>query len=512
MRSIPSSLGVWRCISMRVVGSVLASVLATAGWTQTPTPWPLAGSWISRPGSTSDPAWVLLGPGARCPVDLFPMARADFQCLEHWSMKEPDFHPRYLVRWDSSGRAGTLVAYGRKEFDADLQESKRSAMPQERRLDSVGSLRWVHDGADTLAQLELPGVKSRLRRGPCPTLRSKPIRNALLEGGRLGRMAPGGQPTGCTDPADRWLRDSLVSGSWVDTSWKPPKRKAPLRKGPLTWLHLGPTADCPHMIPRLPDFGCMDHWVGGTFDDEPELGIRWDSTGWGADILLYRLVMYSIPNTNTGSDSIEGPRVVGHLRVLTTPADTALDVRYHGRRTRMVRGALPDAYEGNIEPPDLEKDRLWFDSLHRAALAPVGLAVPDPVRCLLSAHSNASLSLKDTNCLSGGSVTQDSFSLTWSDPADRWQVVRTSARDTTEYRFHDEILFRLPDQWRWIWWERREEALKAGLTFVTGKPPSRSPAMENPRLHFSAKEDGCHISGRSDHGGDAWFTLDVYCR
>ncbi|QQS07576.1 MAG: hypothetical protein IPK50_11910 [Fibrobacterota bacterium] len=443
------------------------------------------------------------------------MGRNDFRCLELWSVKESDFHPRYLVRWDSTGNEGTLVAYGRQEFDADMQESKRSGIPRERTLDSVGSLRLRVNGQDTTLELELPGVRSMLRRGPCPTLRSKPIRNALVEGSRLGATSGAGKSTGCTEPSDRWLRDSVVLGSWVDSGFVDKKRPLNRKeKGALTWVHLGPTADCPHMLPVLPDFSCMDHWTRSSNDDEPELGIRWDSTGWGAEIVLYRWVIFLDRKTGNGSDSVEGPRVVGHLRVLATPADTALEVRFHGRRTKMVRGALPDAYEGNIEPPDLEEDRLWFDSLHRSALMPVRFEVPEPVRCLLSAHadsSKTSVSRTDINCLKGGSATQDSFSRTWSDPAGRWEVRRIFITDTSEGRFKDEIRFRFPDHWNWIWWERREKALKTALDFVTGTSPHRSMAMENPRLQFSTKEGACHISGRSDHGTDPWFTLDVHC-
>lgn len=315
---------------------------------------------------------------------------------------------------------------------------------------------------------------------------------------------------------DRWFRDSVVMGSWVDAAWKTSAaKKAPIRKGALTWLHLGPTADCPHMLPVLPDFSCMDHWVRSSNDDDPELGIRWDSAGWGADILLYRLVMYSPPGADYGADSIEGPRVVGRLRVVATPADTSLEVIFRGRRSKMVRGELPRAYEGNIDPPDQEKDRLWFDSLHRAALAPVELVVPEPIRCLLKSHATRTKDSdpkQDTNCLVVRSVTQDSLTRTWSDLKGRWKVRRTFLTDTSDERFKDEIRFRFPDHWRWIWWERREAALKSALTFVTGTSPHRSPAMENPRLQFSTKQGTCHISGRSDHGPEPWFTLTVHCR
>lgn len=315
---------------------------------------------------------------------------------------------------------------------------------------------------------------------------------------------------------DRWFRDSVVMGSWVDTSWgKPPGKKPVKRKGTITWLHLGPTADCPHMVSLLPDGSCMDHWVASTNDDDPDLLIQWDSIGWGADLLLYRLVVYSPPGANYGTDSIEGPRVVGRVKLQANGTDTSLEVIYRGRKSILRRGPLPEAYEGNLEPPDLETDRLWFDSLHRAHLNPVGLVVPDPVRCLLTAHAARkwpSGSPPDIKCLSAGLSSRNTDTLIWTDPAGRWRVARIFGDDQSPTAFHDKILLRFPDHWRWIWWERRESALKSALSFVTGRSPSRSPAMDRPRLLFHTKEDACNISGRSEHSADPWFTLDVDCR
>ncbi|MBK8801676.1 MAG: hypothetical protein IPN71_06370 [Fibrobacteres bacterium] len=144
---------------------------------------------------------------------------------------------------------------------------------------------------------------------------------------------------------DRWFRDSVVMGSWVDTSWGSLREEACERKGTITWLHLGPTADCPHMVSLLPDGSCMDHWVASTNDDDPDLLIQWDSIGWGADLLLYRLVVYSPPGANYGTDSIEGPRVVGRVKLQANGTDTSLEVIYRGRKSILRRGPLPEAYE-----------------------------------------------------------------------------------------------------------------------------------------------------------------------
>lgn len=315
---------------------------------------------------------------------------------------------------------------------------------------------------------------------------------------------------------DRWVRDSVVLGSWVAA---PPVSKSKGGRvrgnGKIAWLHFGPTADCPHMLPVLPWFSCMDHWIPGSYDNDPRYGIRWDSTGWSADILTYRWVVFLDRKTGMGSDSTEGPRSVGRLRVVATPSDTSLEITFRGRRSILRRGPRPNEYDEPREEPDLELDRAWFDSLHRAALAPVGLVVPEPVRCLLLAHQNRSPSAKeaaDTSCLATGTASGSGQTRTWSDPQGRWRVERTLDADTITGPFRDEIHFRLPDHWKWIWWSRRESALRSALTFVTGETPYRSPAMDNPKLHFpGGKDGGCFLFGNNTRDSLPWFTVKASC-
>ncbi|HOX52689.1 MAG TPA: hypothetical protein PKY05_14490, partial [Fibrobacteria bacterium] len=274
----------------------------------------------------------------------------------------------------------------------------------------------------------------------------------------------------------RWFCDSLVMGEWVDTAQRTVRKLVKKRrKEALTWIHLGPTADCPHMIPTPVDFSCMDHWIRRSYDDEPHYGLRWDPEGLGATILTYRWVVFYDERSKTGSDSVEGPTPVGRIQLRVSGQDTALEVVFRGQRSWMVRGARPDDYEGRMEPVSDSVDRDWFTRMHRADLEPLELVIPEPVRCLLRAHqtrTDASKAKTDTSCLATVASVADSGVRNWLDPDMRWSVTRHV--DSSGTGLQDAVRFRLPDSWPWVWWERRQEAMIKSLAFVTGQPLQHS--------------------------------------
>lgn len=152
--------------------------------------------------------------------------------------------------------------------------------------------------------------------------------------------------------ADGPLSDSLrfssdLLGDWVERNFarsldsaRTPAEVAALPAG-LDFLHVGPTADCPHGVPIDVELQCVEVEIRGARDRDPAYLVRWIPGTRSAKILFEQLVMYSDAKRHIGYDKVVGPDSVGRLDIEVQGPDTILRVGLRGRKTVLSRGPRP---------------------------------------------------------------------------------------------------------------------------------------------------------------------------